>query len=79
MSVTDIKEDIAKLSPGERADLVRWIICDLDEMSEPEDEVEAAWRLEVRQRIDAMRTGKIEMVPAEESWKDLFSIYGQTS
>jgi len=77
--IVDIKSNIKQLSVRERVDLIRWIITNLDEVDEGEDIVDAAWRHEVRTRVNEIRTGKVKMIPAEEMWKGFLSAYGKTS
>ena len=79
MRIVDIKSNIKRLSVRERADLIRWIITNLDEVDEGEDIVDAAWHREVRTRVNEIRTGKVKMIPAEEIWKDFLSAYGKTN
>ncbi len=45
----------------ERAELARQLIDSLDE----DDEIEVAWRDEVRRRLDAYRSGELGSVAAE--------------
>ena len=79
MRIVDMKSNIKQLSVKERADLIRWIITNLDEVDEGEDIVDAAWRREVQTRVNEIRTGKVTMIPAEEMWKGFLSAYGKTS
>ena len=79
MSITDIKKDISQLSIQEKAALANWLITNIDEVIEKEDDVDAAWRHEIRSRVEEIKTGKVKMIPAENMWKDLLSGYGKTS
>lgn len=79
MSITDIKKDISQLSIQEKAALANWIITKMDEVIEKEEDVDAAWRHEIRSRVEEIKTGKVKMIPAENMWKDLLSGYGKTS
>ena len=76
MSIADIKEHIARLPAKERAALARWILASLDEAVEDENAVDLAWRQEVRARVDAIKAGKVQMIPSEDVWRDLLSMYG---
>ena len=78
MSVADMKRNIAQLPADERAALARWILTNLDDVVEDEDAVDVAWRREVRARVDAIRAGRVQMIPADDMWKDLLSAYGKT-
>ena len=79
MSITDIKKDISQLSIQEKAALANRIITNIDEVVEKEDDVDAAWRHEIRSRAEETKTGKAKMISAENMWKDLLSGYGKTS
>ena len=79
MNITNIKKDISQLSIQEKAALANWIITNIDKVIEKEDDVDAAWRHEIRSRVEEIKTGKVKMIPAEDMWKDLFSNYGKTS
>jgi putative addiction module component (TIGR02574 family) len=75
MSIADMKNDISRLSAKEQAALAYWIISNLDEVADEDDSVDAAWRQEVRTRVEAIKTGKVEMIPAAEMWKDILGNY----
>ena len=73
MSVADIKKGVSRLSVKERAALAHWIIANLDPVAENEEMLDAAWRQEVRARVNAIKSGKVQMIPATDMWKDLRS------
>jgi putative addiction module component (TIGR02574 family) len=73
ISIADMKESVSRLSTRERASLPHWIIADLDTVAEGKDIVDAAWRQEVRARVDDIKAGKVQMIPADEMWKDLLA------
>ncbi len=74
MNLNEIKKNINQLPIPERASLARWIILNLEETSEAED-VDKAWRIEVRKRVDEIKSGKVKMISSEDVWKDLLSGY----
>ncbi len=78
MSIADIKNGVTRLSAKEQAALAYWIISKLDEIADEDDSVDAAWRQEVRSRVKAIKTGKVEMIPAAEMWKDILGNYAKT-
>ncbi len=78
MSIADIKNGVSRLSAKEQAALAYWIISNLDEVADEDESVDAAWRQEVRSRVKAIKTGKVEMIPAEEIWKDILGNYAKT-
>ena len=79
MRIADIKRNIRQLSVKKRVDLTRWIITNFDEVDENEDIVDAAWRREIRTRVNEIRAGKVKMIPSEKMWKELLSGYGKAS
>ena len=79
MSVTEIKEGVSRLSAKEQAALACWIIHNLEAVTEDEDLVDVAWRKEVRSRVEAIKTGKVQMIPAEEMWNEILGSYVKTS
>ena len=79
MSVADIKKGVSRLSVKERAALAHWIIANLDPVAEDEEMLDAAWRQEVRARVNAIKSGKVQMIPATDMWKDLLGDYAKTS
>ena len=79
MGVADIKKGVSRLSVKERAALAHWIIANLDPVAENEEVLDAAWRQEVRARVNAIKSGKVQMIPATDMWKDLLADYAKTS
>jgi len=78
MSITEIKNGVSQLPPKERAALAYWIISNLERGAEEDDALDLAWREEVRARVDAIRAGKVEMIPAAKMWEDILGEYGQS-
>jgi putative addiction module component (TIGR02574 family) len=79
MSIGDIKEEVSRLSTKEQAALAYWIIHGLEAVTEDEDVVDTAWRKEIRARVEAIKSGKVQMIQAEKMWKDILSDYVKTS
>lgn len=79
MSIGDIKEGVSRLSIKEQAALAYWIIHNLEAVTEDEDVVDVAWRKEVRARVQAIKSGKVQMIPGEKMWKDILGNYVETS
>ena len=75
MSIADMKNGISRLSAKEQASLAYWIIANLDGIPDNDVSVDAAWRQEVRSRVKAIKSGKVEMIPAAEMWKDILGNY----
>ncbi|MCK4529297.1 addiction module protein [candidate division WOR-3 bacterium] len=78
MSIGDIKEGVSRLSIKEQAALAYWIIHNLEAVTEDEDMVDVAWRKEVRARVQAIKSGKVQMIPGEKMWKDILGNYVKT-
>jgi putative addiction module component (TIGR02574 family) len=78
MSIGDIKEGVSRLSIKEQAALAYWIIHNLEVVTEDEDVVDVAWRKEVRSRVQAIKSGKVQMIPGEKMWKDILGNYVKT-
>jgi hypothetical protein len=57
--------------------LAYWIIVNLEEIDEPQEAVDAAWRAEIRNRVKKIRDGKVKMIAADEMWKDLLKDYAR--
>ncbi len=67
-----LKVDSGLLSQQERAELACYLIETLDSASEPDvEDVEAAWEVEVDRRIQQIRHGEVEGVPAEQVFAEL--------
>ena len=77
MNISELKKDIIQLTVKERAVLAQWLIQNLDDVDEGETAVDAAWREEVRSRVNEIKAGKVKMISSEEMWKELLSGYGK--
>jgi len=62
----DIMATAMKLPERERVRLAQELIASLDEEIEPD--VEALWLAEAERRLEELRSGKTEGVPAEEAF-----------
>ena len=78
MSITDIKNGVSRLSEKEKAALAYWIVSNLDGIAENNASVDTAWRQEVRSRVKAIKSGKVQMIPAAEMWEDILSNYAKS-
>ncbi len=63
----EIEAEALNLPPSERAQLAEALIASLDE----DAEVERAWAEEVARRLAEIRAGKVELIPAEDVYRDL--------
>ncbi len=75
--IDNVKEEVERLPIHDRAMLAYWIIINLEEIDEPQEAVDIAWRAEIRNRVKEIRDGKVRMIPADEMWKDLLKDYAQ--
>ena len=75
--IENVKEAVSRLPIHDRAMLAYWIITNLEEIDESQEAVDAAWREEIRNRINEIRTGKVKMIASDEMWKDLLRDYAQ--
>ena len=64
----ELEEQIDKLGPEEKKQLLRRLIADLDEGSDDDsaDDVSAAWLQEAQRRIRELEDGSVTAVPAAE-------------
>jgi putative addiction module component (TIGR02574 family) len=58
----DLTAAALALPPEERAELAKRLIASLDEG----DEIDEAWRSEVRRRLDAFRSGEVDSAASED-------------
>ncbi|WP_420125241.1 addiction module protein [Longimicrobium sp.] len=69
------------LPPDEQERIARALyenLADLDDEDEDEDpaDVEAAWAEEIGRRVEEIRNGTVELVPADELMAELRARYG---
>ena len=63
-SARELFEEAMRLTPEERAALMRLLIDTLD--AESEEGAERAWRVEIERRVAELDSGEVETVPWEE-------------
>jgi len=68
--VDQLLSEAMKLDESERSELGRRLLETLDEVDE---DVDSAWRQEVRERVAKIRTGEAELIPWEETERRLFA------
>lgn len=69
MNVAEIEEALLSLDLQDRAEVLQRGIRSLDEddhIIEDQAGVDAAWRSELRRRIDDIESGKVELLDADE-------------
>ncbi len=65
MSLKEIEAEIKKLDLKERAELARWIVESLDDLSE--QEIQSLWVEEAERRLDEMEGARVTEIPAKEA------------
>jgi len=68
-----LKEQLARLSLNERAELAHFLIDSLDEGADAD--VEAAWDAELARRMEEIRSGKAVGEPADKVFAELRKKY----
>jgi putative addiction module component (TIGR02574 family) len=79
----ELSEDIQKLVPvidalsrQERARLACYLIDSLDDDVEDDPaEIRAAWAKEIRRRVEEIKSGKVEGIPADEVFRKMREKY----
>lgn len=69
MTVTEVERALMSLSRRDRAEVLQRGIQSLDTdatVQGDQVEVDAAWHSEIRQRIDDIESGKVELLDADE-------------
>lgn len=62
-----------ELPKHERAAMVAILEDSLGDGS-PEEEIEAAWAAEIQRRLDAVRSGEVQLIPSEDVERELEDI-----
>ncbi|HEX2735354.1 MAG TPA: addiction module protein [Polyangiaceae bacterium] len=69
--VERIINEVAQLEPAERAEVVERLLESAP--LEMDEEIETAWKDEVRERLARVRAGKAKLIPWEESKRRLLA------
>lgn len=64
MTADQLKPQLRQLDARDRVDLIRYLIDSLHE--DGECEVDAAWEEELNRRVEEMRSGRVQGIPARE-------------
>jgi len=67
----DVFRSAAELPEQDRATLAGLLLASLE--PDPDPGVEAAWREEIRRRVQEVDSGSVELIPWEEVRKKLFA------
>ncbi len=63
-TLAELKEQAARLSEAERAELALSLIESLD--GPADEDVEDAWRIEIERRIAQVESGEVQLIPGDE-------------
>jgi putative addiction module component (TIGR02574 family) len=74
-AIEKLEEEIRSLSPGQKVELLRSLITELDAPADPD--VEQAWLEEAQRRHRELIEGKVKGVPAERVFDNLRSRLGR--
>ena len=74
-AIEKIEEEIRSLSAGEKVELLRSLIAELD--APPDPDVEHAWLEEAQRRHRELIEGKVKGVPGERVFENLRSRLGR--
>jgi putative addiction module component (TIGR02574 family) len=67
--VKSVLHDALMLSEKDRAEIAAKLLDSLD--SDEEDEIEAAWAVEIQKRLDELDQGKVKTIPSNKAWKEI--------
>ncbi len=63
--------ELANLPANDRAELAKFLLDSLEEEEESPEAVAAAWDLELEKRVQRIRAGEVEGVPASSIFPNL--------
>lgn len=72
-SIEELVKRARTLSPQDRARLAEELLASLDE--ESDSDAEAAWEQEIARRVDEIKAGRAELIPAEQVFAETARIY----
>lgn len=58
-------KELMMLDPKEKTDIIEWMLKSLDE---PDEKIDALWKKESEERIDAYEKGDVTSVSVEEAF-----------
>jgi len=73
VAVERLAQEALALSDQERAELARKLLVSLE--GPPDEGVDAAWDMEIKERVDRIREGTAKGRPAEEVFRDIRARY----
>ncbi len=73
--VEELSQKARTLSAEDRARLAEDLLASLDDGYDPAAEVESAWMQEIQLRVEEVRAGTANLVPAEDVYAQTRRIY----
>jgi putative addiction module component (TIGR02574 family) len=64
-----ILQSALSLSPDERVEIAESLILSLDD--ERAAEIEAAWAVEIKRRIESIDKGQVQLIPADQVMREM--------
>ena len=74
MTVEQIVAEARQLPRAQKSELFDLLL--VESFSQPDPEIDAAWRVETRRRIAEIESGKIQGIPGEQVMAELRQIVG---
>ena len=68
-AATKLLPTLDALPESDRLGVVRHLLDGLEESSDEPEAVRAAWKAELRRRVDELRSGKVKGIPIEEMFE----------
>jgi putative addiction module component (TIGR02574 family) len=74
MTVAQIVAEARQLPREQKGELFDWLLA--ESFAQPDPEIDAAWRVETRRRIEEIQSGKVQGIPGEQVMGELRKIVG---
>lgn len=73
MNVAEVEQALLALDQRDRAAVIHRVLqsLDVDDSNVDQSEIDAAWHAELKQRIDDIESGRIELLDVEDSHAQL--------
>jgi putative addiction module component (TIGR02574 family) len=74
MTVDQIVAEARQLPREQKSELFDWLLA--ESFAQPDSEIDAAWRVETRRRIEEIQSDKVKGIPGEQVMGELRKIVG---
>ena len=74
MTVDQIVAEARQLPREQKSELFDWLLAEF--FAQPDPEIDAAWRVETRRRIEEIQSGRVQGIPGEQVMGELRKIVG---